>query len=308
MEQLKKELLQFGCKGKVAAIVLLVLGLLNVGLGFGLRQTDYAAFDPYGKAHEYEQLDVVYAMGPFADNGEQYCYVMEDADGYWNLVATGKNCPVPVYGEDIMDDDIDDLTPKTLRGKTTSIPSSMAQYLVEFFQDGGYDITLNDYEDYFGYYYLDTTDTFSSGSIVCFVFGGILAFLALIWVISFTGRKKKVKQRIDELEQQGLLNRLYADYSMGQYQWYKLIRLGVFAHYVVDFGAVKEGFEIYPLEDVTNVFRCNMVNGEPTAESYIALETLNGQRKLLTPRTGELRELPEAIDQIKRSIMGGARW
>ncbi len=39
MEQLKKELLQFGCKGKVAAIVLLVLGLLNVGLLACSRQT-----------------------------------------------------------------------------------------------------------------------------------------------------------------------------------------------------------------------------------------------------------------------------
>lgn len=308
MEQLKKELSQFGCKGLGTTIVMLIVGLLIIAVGVVLGKQDFEAFDPVGKAYEFQQIDAVYAMGPFAEDGNEKYYIVEDTEGMWYLMKTGEKCPVPVYGEDVSDDDLSALTGQVVKGKTASIYYNMAQALADFFQGSGVDLTAYNYEDYFGKYYLDTTDTVTNSSIVCYCLGGCLAFVGAILALAYAGRRNKIRKQADLLEQQGVLGRIYADYAAGQYQWYHKLRIVVFGHDIIDFAAGKEAFKVHSLDAVTNVFKCNMVDGEPTVTSYIALETADGTRRLIAPFTSNSHELADAVEQIKRNILGGTRW
>ena len=58
-----------------------------------------------------------------------------------------------------------------------------------------------------------------------------------------------------------------------------------------------------PLNTITNVFKCNMVNREPTTDTYIALETADGTRSLLSARKN--KDLDKIIAQLKANINQG---
>ena len=66
-----------------------------------------------------------------------------------------------------------------------------------------------------------------------------------------------------------------------------------------------EGFYVTPLDDITNVFKCNMLNGDPTTTSYIALETADGKRTLVASHSGKSKDFDQVLNQLKANIHQG---
>ena len=85
MEEFKKDLLSL-CKRSILGPVLFLLIAVGCIL-LASTGTDYDPFD--GTSSGYAKLDVVYVMGPFAEqsnedgNTTNEYYIAEDADGYW---------------------------------------------------------------------------------------------------------------------------------------------------------------------------------------------------------------------------------
>ena len=71
-------------------------------------------FDPTSGG--YASLNIVYVMGPFAEQTsdgrtvKEY-YVAENDKGYWSIISTENSCPFPVYNETISDADLKTLVP-----------------------------------------------------------------------------------------------------------------------------------------------------------------------------------------------------
>ena len=312
MEEFKKDLLRM-CKRNIAApIIFLVLAVICAGLGALMSDTSYDPFD--GTSGGYQQLDVVYVMGPFAERTEdgrtntEY-YIAEDADGYWNIIGTDTYNDLPVYGEDVSDEDIENLTPQTVIGYSSTIPYELGSYLVDYFEGTGADVTMSNYTDYFGSYYLDTTDKNSDGDSMFFYIAALMmAILGLVTFFAEGARKKKVKKQIEQMEQDGTIIPVFNDFSAGPRFFYNKTKVALSRRYLLDFNSTGHGFDVIPLENIVNVFKCNMVSGEPTSTSYIALETASGERYLAAASEKAGQEFDNVIMQIRKSSDGGQVW
>ncbi len=308
MEEFKKKLYKMSGTKIGGVIVLFVLAIPFILFGLVINWATYDEFDAMTEG--YAKLDVTYVMGPFASQGDedspsnQY-FVAEATDGLWYVIDTGESNDLPVYGIDITDSDFDTLSVRKLYGKSTYMPSELVYYLVDYFSDSDVDLTESNYSDYFGLCYLDTTDTEWSGSIIFFMFGAVMVLTALIVLGVICNKRSKIKKTFTQLEQIGLMESIYSDFSMGQTVYSPKFKLAFSRHYLLDFSVKKEGFRIYPLKTIVNVFKCNMINGEPTTTSYIALET-DSQRFCIAPTTVASKEYQSIIAQLKKNVLEGA--
>lgn len=314
MEQFKKDLLKMSGGNIVAPVILGIIAAFFVVLGLMQGNKAYVPFDPDEKG--YASLDVVYVMGPFAekraDSKTMEFYIAEAEDEGWYIIGTDTKSTLPVYGSDVMDDDIASLTPTTVKGKSMEIPSELASYLVDYFSDTGAGLNMLNYSEYFGDHYLDTTTSVSEESIVFYIIAAVFAVIAFI-LLSVTGKKKKdIKKQIQELEQNGQLGAIFQAFSSGQRIFAKKLKLAAAGQYVLDFNTPKDGFQVIPLTNVNNVFKCNMIQEQPTTTNYIALETTAGERYLIAPSAKVDNEFEAVIAQLKAvaaaNVSGGAQW
>ncbi|MBU5473531.1 MAG: hypothetical protein GX284_10975 [Clostridiales bacterium] len=306
MEEFKKNLLKICGKNIVAPIIFLGIGVLFLVIGLIPEWTTYKSFDP--QSDGYATLDVTYVMGPFAElvndnKSDTEFYIAEDSDGYWNIIATKKGTSLPVYGVDVQDDDLNTLTGQTIRGESTLIPYEASRYLVDYLSDAGLDITTSNYSEYFGDYYLDTTHPANENSIYLYIVAAAFAFISILIFTTGNNKKKAVKKKISTLEQTGEFQQIYSDFSVSPSIFSSNMKLAVSNHFILDFNDKKDGFSVMPLNTITNVFKCNMVNGEPTTDTYIALETADGTRSLLSARKN--KDLDKIIAQLKANINQG---
>ena len=311
MEEFKKDLLSI-CKRSIAGtVVFLVLAVVCVALGSVFKGAEYKDFS--GMESGYKKIQALYLMGPFAeeteDGGAVYeYYIAEDADGYWNVLAAdaAAELSVPVYGEDIAEEDIDNLVPQTIYGYSRTIPYELSTYLVAYFEGTGLDVTSSNYREYFGDHYLDSTDTNANGSKLFFyMLAGVMVIFAV--TIYFAGgvKRRAVKKQLKKMENSGELTTIYMDFSSEPKFFFEKAGLAVSRRYVLDFRVSGMGFHVVPLQDVVNVFQCNMVDGQPTAMNYIALETVDGKRTLVASCQKTGKEFDEAVAQLKRMVNGG---
>lgn len=307
MEEFKKDLLHLCKRSIVAPVIFLIIAVLCAGFGMLMSETDYAVFD--GMESGYATMDLVYVMGPFAEqtDGEKTVneyYIAEDADGYWSVIGTGVNNDFPVFGEDVTGEDIYNLTPQTVYGYGTEIPDELVDYIVEFFEESGVDLTAENYADYLGSYYLDTTDTDSDGdSLFFYILATVMLILAVVTFFAGGSKRKKTEKQLKAMEESGEIMPIFNDFSTGPRFFYEKVKVAMSGHYLLDFNVTDRGFRVVPLQDIVNVFKCNMVSGEPTSTSYIALETSEGQRYLVaaSPKTGQ--EFENVIMQLRSLLM-----
>lgn len=311
MEDFKKKLLKMGKTNRIVPTVLLIaaIALLLVGILPVIR--GYQPFDPTSGG--YASLDIAYVMGPFAEQTSdgktvnEY-YVAEDDGGYWSIIGTGSSCPFPVYGEDISDDDLEALVPQTAVGKSKKIPQELAAYIVDYFNEGGFDLSLSDYDQYLGDHYLDTTESLMGGNLVFFVFAAVFFILGVIVLVSSKKNGGHIQTRIQELEQSGDLEQLCQDFQTGSSAFYDGLGIAISPHYLLDFSNSGQGFLVYPLDQFFNVFQCNMVDGNPTTTNYIALESKDGQRILVAACPSTSKNFNAALAMLKQSVNGGVQW
>ena len=314
MEQFKKDLLKMSGGSIVAPIILGIIAAIFVVLGLMQSNTDYVQFDPFDKG--YASLDVVYVMGPFAEKTEDSktieFYIAEAKDEGWYIIGTDTKSTLPVYGSDVMDDDIASLASTTVKGKSKEIPSELASYLIDYFSGTGADLSMLNYNQYFGDHYLDTTESAWEEGAVFYIIAVICAVILIILVAVNAKKKKDIKKQLCTLEENGQLGAIFQDFSSGQRIFAKKLKLATAGRYVLDFNTPKNGFEVIPLTNVNNVFKCNMIQEQPTTTNYIALETTEGARYLIAPSAKVNSEFETVIAQLKAvaaaNVNGGAQW
>ena len=160
MEDFEKNLLKMRKTNRTVPTVLLIAAAFFLLFGFFCIPRKDRPFDPTSGG--YASLNIVYVMGPFAEQTSdgrtvKKYYVAENDKGYWSIVGTESSCPFPVYNETISDADLKTLVPQTAVGQSKKIPKKLAGYIVDYFNNNGFGLSLSDYEQYLGDHYLDTT-------------------------------------------------------------------------------------------------------------------------------------------------------
>lgn len=145
----------------------------------------------------------------------------------------------------------------------------------------------------------------SEGAPVFYILTALFAFLGILILVLDIRKKNAVKNKIAMLEQNGGLQRIFSDFAGGPHIFSSRMRLAVSSHFILDYNDTKEGFYVYPLHDITNIFKCNMVNGDPTTTNYIALETADGRRSLVMARNGNSKELNNILSLLQQNINQG---
>ncbi len=306
MEQFKKDLITTGRPSFIPALILGIIAIISAVTGIAFEFSRYDNFDPTQKG--LAQLNAIYLMGPFAEettNGKVTAryYIAEDINGYLCVISTNKNTCVPVYGQDFTDgNDIYSFTPQTLKGNRVKISEKLASYLVKYFKDSGLGITTSNYTDYFGSYYLDTDYNRHQLSIVFYIGSGILAFAAIMLFISGNRNGAFIKQKMAQLEADGSLNALYENFATNKHFFSNKLKLAVSPDYIIDLNRTTNGFNVIPLDTITNVYVCNIADGKLTGTNYIALEVEFGNRITIAPHDGELTEYNYVVNNIRHFI------
>lgn len=311
MEDFKKNLLKMGKTNRTVPAVLLIAAVFFLLFGIFMIPHKVQPFDPTSGG--YASLNIVYVMGPFAEQTSdgrtvKKYYVAENDKGYWSIISTENSCPFPVYNETISDADLKAMVPQTAVGQSKKIPKKLAGYLVDYFNNNGFELSLSDYEQTLGDHYLDTTAPLMGSSLVLFIFSAVFFILSVIVLISFRKNSNHIQTRIQELMQDGEFEPLCQDFQSTDAAFYDRLGLAVSPHYLLDFSNLQYGFSVYPLDQFYNVFKCNMVNGQPTTSNYIALELKNGQRILVAACPNTSKSFNTALDMLKQSVNGGMQW
>lgn len=264
MEDFKKNLLKMGKTNRTVPAVLLIAAAFFLLFGIFLIPHKDQPFDPTSGG--YASLNIVYVMGPFAEQTSdgrtvKKYYVAENDKGYWSIISTESSCPFPVYNETISDADLKAMVPQTAVGQSKKIPKKLAGYLVDYFNNNGFELSLSDYEQTLGDHYLDTTAPLMGSSLVLFIFSAVFFILSVIVLISFRKNSNHIQTRIQELMQDGEFEPLCQDFQSTDAAFYDRLGLAVSPHYLLDFSNLQYGFSVYPLDQFYNVFKCNMVNG-----------------------------------------------
>ena len=119
---------------------------------------------------------------------------------------------------------------------------------------------------------------------------GIWAFAGSMVFISGNRNGAFIKRKMAQLEADGSLNALYENFATNKHFFSNKVKLAVSPDYIIDLNRTANGFNVIPLDTITNVYVCNIADGRLTSTNYIALEVDLGNRITIAPNEGELNE------------------
>ena len=313
MEELEKKLKKTKNNGSKVGWFFLIIAIVILLIGIFTGNPDkesWATFDGMSSG-DYCKSEVYYLVGPFAEyteNGEVveelYCaYTTEDI---YILVKTGKNTDLPIFGEDVTDENIDTVEPVTAYGYSTKMDTELAGLLAQFWNEV-YEteiFTTSNYVEYFGNCYLNTRDQAEGTSVGCYIFAAVFGVMALMILLSGRKNNKNISNTLRKLEEEGKLEALKNEYSKETVQEYKKLNLELTENYIINY---MPELVIVPFADIVNVYHSNMINGVYQPFMYIALETKNNEKYYVAQKQldGKNPQFDEALEKIRSKVKQG---
>lgn len=129
-----------------------------------------------------------------------------------------------------------------------------------------------------------------------------MAFAAIMLFISGNRNGAFIKRKMAQLEADGSLNALYENFATNKHFFSNKLKLAVSPDYIIDLNRTNNGFNVIPLDTITNVYVCNIADGRLTSTNYIALEVEFGNRITIAPHEGELTEYNYVVNNIRHFI------
>lgn len=318
MRNFEEKLKKTSKKKPVAGIVFIIIAILFLLIAFWGSDTDVSeetvAFEPLQEQSGELSLEIYYLFGPFAEYSEgktvvSQLYTAYGTDGLLYLVQTGAETTLPRLGIEVTEENIDTIEPVTIYGYSTLLPNELAGFLIEFFGEiypGETTYTLENYANYFGRYYLDTTyTTDDSGTVAFYVLAGIFGFIGIILISSNSKENKKRKENYKALKGSSNYFEILNDYEGDNLTEFKKYNMAIGEKYIFDYS---KGMDVISLANLVNVYRSNMIEGVYQLEKYIAIETNDNKKFYIakTPlNTKKSSEFDEILEKLKSNVKKG---
>ncbi len=277
-QQLKKEIQKFDFHGRlIAGILFIILAVVTVLVGL-LQSLSYdyetQLFTGYEKGESYLPAScVVGAFASTSDDSVDLC-IVQDAEGYYYIAALpADHAGLPELGVDVdYDTEFNAIDATILTGYSTVMTDDMISYLQNYMNYDEEWFSEDDIYDYFGDHYLDTTAD-ASGSVAYgwFILGAVALLIGILLLISRSSGKKKILQKIQQLEQTGEFAALANNYAFSSGELVrKDLKLIILRDYILNFNA--QAFTVLPLTDLKNVYRSRMQNGKVLPTNHLVFE------------------------------------
>lgn len=294
-------------KGGIIALIIAVV-LVVIGIVSTPNKESWEEFDPMNSG-EYSQTEIYYLIGPFAEYTEDgkvtenlYCALTTEEQ--FIVIKTGKNTDLPVWGEDVTEENEDSIEPVKAYGYSKELEEELAKFLIEFWNEGYEEefLTMSNYDEYLGSCYLDTKDQGEGTSAVCYIFGAMAVIVGIVMLMS-KRQSQNADNVINKLDDNRLLDDFRNEYTKDNIEEYKKIKVETTPNYLVSYYPT---FTVIPFSDITNAYQSNMINGKyEGALRYIAVETKNNEKYYIAPKS--LNQNNEQFDEVLQKIKGKIR-
>jgi len=263
-------------------------------------------FNPRMSANEVRTTDVYYLLGPFAVSEEDnvvrenlYIAITEDE---LIVISTGRinDTGIPIYGEDISEEDIDDLSPVKVKGSSEYMGDDINALLADFYNELIGENVADTYnvDKVFGSYYLDTDYSGTNNTLIMWIFWPLVVGIIVITLIIVELRNsKKLINDLKVYEESGKLAEYEEDFLSAKGDYNKKLKVLLTKKYLY---SLKTNFLIIPLDDIINVYGSCMINNEINKQEFIAIETKSGSRYFILPKLRESNH--QGIDAFRDQL------
>jgi|GEM_PF-149982 len=297
---------------KLALLTLVIIGVfLAVFLVFSKEPEPTGEFDKERSSDDLKTKEVYWLNGPFAEyednnviTAEYYIAVAEDEIF---VLSTGRynDTEIPIYGEDIMGDEIDSAEPVLIQGKGEYIEGDLRTYSAEYYNEvsGEEILTADNLDTVFGAYYLDTTNKGNNEALNMWLFIGIIliVFLIIFAAVSFKDNKTLIKD-LRAYEEKGQLTTCEEDFLNAKNNYDKKLKIVLSDRYLYNF---KTNLYIIPLNEIINVYGCCIINNKIQNQEFIAIETKNDAVYYIAPKAREKNN--RAVDALRENLRQKAK-
>lgn len=311
MEKLIKELK----KGQMTAIfisMIMVIAILLVGVyQIQKQKTAKGEFNKNRKSEDTVSVNLYYLMGPVAEakegsNVTKECYIgIGEDEAYVILTAENNRTGVPIYDENMTEEEIDNLKPVTIVGKSKKIETDLAKYLISTYNEIEDEdvMTLSNYTNVFGKYCLDT-DTASEDNELAYALFFIDVIIVIIVIISFSAKNKenkKIKEKINEYKESGEIEEFDKDIENSKSNLNKKLKVLITDKYIYNF---KGELYVIPIDKISNAYTSCIMNNEISKFDYIAIETKENETYFIAAkeRNKKNKNFDKLLNEIKGKI------
>ncbi len=313
MEELEKKLKKARSGNSKLGIFFLIIAVAILLIGILQGNSDKDSWDTFDgmSNNDYYKAEIYYLVGPFAEYTEdgtvvEQLYSAYTTDNNYILVKTGKTTDLPVFGEDVTEENIDLIQPVTAYGYGTELESEVAEFLVQFWNEVYEEefFSMSNYIEYFGSCYLNTIDQAEDKVVAGYIFAAIFGLLALIILLSNRKNNKNNADILKRLDEEGKLEDLKNEYSKETVQQYKKLNLEITENYVISYSPK---LVIVKFADIINVYPSNMIDGVYQTYRYIALETKNNEKYYVAPKPFDSKnaQFDEVLEKIRSKVKQG---
>jgi len=191
--------------------------------------------------------------------------------------------------------------PKTVTGVTKTIPADIKKLALEAYNENvekENQLTMADFDSYFGSLYLDQTEV-DPVTVICLILGiiawmtGFISFITnLIILLKLKGKMKKISdedwERVNE--------ELDADDAF----YYKNAKLSLTKNYIVDFS---KGLKVFKYSDLLWMYKYEYRYNGINTQLSIILYTEDKKRHVIAALPGYTKKSKEVNKEIMESIM-----
>lgn len=292
--------------------VIIIFIILLVGFNsLNQQKSIKGEFNKNRYSEDVLSANVYYLVGPIAEYTEgrtvrKECYIgIGEEDLYVIVTDKGNTTGVPIYDDSMTNEEIDNLKPVTIVGKTKAIESKLVTYLINTYNEieGNALMTRSNYSDVFGRYYLDAdaVNEDKETAYIIFIFDGLIIFFLALYISKKNKDNKKIKEQINKYKESGELEIFNADIESTESKLNKKLKVLMTDKYIYNFNG-----EIYgiPIEKISNAYTCCIINNKISKFDYIAIETKDNITYFIASkeRDKKNKDFEKLLKDIKEKI------
>lgn len=252
------------------------------------KEIEYGEFNRDYKGTQYAKTTIHYLTGPIIQatdgkTGEVFKYYVatgENEEVF--IIRTGKETDLPVYGQDVTDENKGKLEGIEIYGvpelTSGSLMDALNIGLNRIFQE---EIANSDnFTQVMGAYYLDTVGEAKNIAGHLLIIGLLFLAIGLAYVYINKKTRKKVEKTLKKLESNRKINEVLKDYESGRLIEYRKVKVSLSPKYVFDYN---NGLEIIEVDSIKEVSISKKDFTNRKQKKCIILETKDGEKIAIAP-------------------------
>lgn len=243
-------------------------------------------------------LKVFYEPFTFAkyDDEEYRAFYIVSDDKYFYIAYMDNSLYYELKDKDLKKN------PENIYGITKSISTDVKKLAIEAYNEGldeDKQITLDDFNDYFGSVYLDTTVDISDTATILYLLSILTTIFALAFLIVYGVKKVKTNKTLKKLDDEELA-KIEKEMEDKESFHYEKAHLILTKNYIISFN---DGFTIQNYKDVIWIYERKIRQYGITTRKGIETMDKHGKKHTIVELDGVTKKSNNIINEIMETII-----